>query len=97
MNTPHVHAEVMIAWLNDQSIKLEYKTSTFNRWIGQSQSVNPVTHPLYEWRIKPEPEPDVVRYLSLWHQSGYSAQQPDSNLKVTFDGETNKPKSAEVI
>ena len=51
----------------------------------------------FEWRIKPEPKPDVVRYRSVGEGSGYIVPQLDSNLKLTFDGETGKLKAAEVI
>jgi hypothetical protein len=97
MKTPHKHAEVLIAWLNDQSIKLEYKHSAWLFWQPQDEEVTPITHPKYEWRIKPEPEPDVVRYRCTGGGSGYLVPQPEGNLKLTFDGGTGKLKSAEVI
>ncbi len=57
------------------------------------------------YRIKPEPKPDVVRYMAI------SAPKTDyvetfvpslcpshaTNLRLTFDGETGKLKKAEVL
>jgi hypothetical protein len=98
MKTPHIHAEVMIAWLNDQSIKLEYRHRTWSHWQPQDEEVTPLTHPLYEWRIKPEPKPNFIRYgfLSSVFLGREVAENKD-NIKLTFDGETGKLKSAEVL
>jgi hypothetical protein len=103
MNTPHKYAEITIAWLNDQSIKLEYRLPNWDRWAVSSPQgfgMNPITHPLYEWRIKPEPKPDVVRLIDCWKDSlglAFRVKTIANNLKLTFDGETGKLKSAEVI
>jgi hypothetical protein len=51
-------------------------------------------------RIKPKPKPDVVRYTGIGLDYADDASErkfPTDNLKLTFDGETNKLKSAEVI
>jgi len=67
--------------------------------------ITPLTHSRHEWRIKPEPKPDVVRYLWASPDSGwctrvgnytYPATTPP-NLKIILDGETGKLKSAEVL
>jgi hypothetical protein len=56
--------------------------------------------------VKPEPKPDVVRFVVYeWNpaQERTCGGIPDqvqsffSNLKLTFDGETGKLKSAEVL
>ena len=51
-------------------------------------------------RVKSEPKPDVVWYAHI-HSHGYCipgiTHFPDANLKLTFDGETGKLKSAEVL
>lgn len=97
MNKPHKHAEIAIAWLQDQSIKLEFKRPLPGAvWEPRDGSMNPTTNVDYEWRIKPEPKPDVVGYADI--DSFYcSTQLAQHNLKLTFDGETGKLKSAEVI
>jgi hypothetical protein len=58
---------------------------------------NPSWNDDMEYRIKPEPKPDIVRYgiaMNLWGRSAFAI---GDNLKVTFDSETRKLKSAEVI
>jgi len=98
MKTPHKHAEVTIAWLQDQSIKLEY---TFDSWLGWAtpltKDINPISHPDHDWRIKPEPKPDVVRYGTATWYFGHEVAEYGDNLKAIFDSETGKLKSAEVI
>ena len=55
-------------------------------------------------RIKPEPKPDVIKYLNrlnffttsaLWEESDYHITK--DCLKLTFDGETGELKDAKVI
>jgi len=107
MKTPHKHAEVSIAWLNDQSIKLEFKHPGTGTWHDRYQSENPISYPHLEWRIKPEPKPEPVLFYSVkdyddnpdvkapkvkWTGSRY-----DSNLHLTFHAETGKLIKAEVI
>ena len=98
MKTPHKHAEVAIEWLNDQSIKLELKRPLGGAvWEVNYGLMNPISNSEYEWRIKPEPNPDTVRYgisMNLWGRSVFAI---GDNIKLTFDGETNQLKSAEVI
>jgi hypothetical protein len=49
--------------------------------------------------VKPEPKPDVVEKLSMYrnHNEVCSWCHGKPNLKLTFDGETGKLKSAEVL
>lgn len=51
-------------------------------------------------RMEEEPKPDVVRWI--WANSKFGEKSPDysdtpPNMKITFDGETGKLKSAEVL
>ena len=53
-----------------------------------------------EYRIKPEPKPDFYTYLTITHS--YTGTQNlcrygSDNVKFTYDGETRKLKSAEVL
>ena len=57
----------------------------------------------WEYRIKPEPKPDVVRYLKKsaihgWFETNHYLEGNSTNaiIKLTFDGETGELKSAEV-
>jgi hypothetical protein len=95
MKTPHKHAEILTVWLNDQSVELEFSTSDGAAW-AKSYGFNPISHPNYDWRIKPEPKPDIVWYTE--YRDGYAnTQHPRHNLKLTADGETGKLIKAEVI
>jgi hypothetical protein len=98
MKTPHKHAELIHAWADGAEI--EYFSNADCKWCC-------ITVPNWadnvEYRIKPEPKPDAVEYLFAkrdgaetsikWKISGCDSQ----NLKLTFDGETGKLKSAEVL
>ena len=87
----HKHADVIIAWANGASI--EHKTSMGNWMYLENPSWSKDT----EYRIKPEPKTDIVRYLEMPMFWGYVERRPESNMKVVFDGETGQLKSAEVI
>jgi len=96
----HKHADLIHAWADGAEIQ---------EWQEHLQvwetDKNPTWHPDSIYRIKPKPKHDVVAYLSkefhstlngfAWHESTY--QFHTSLLKITFDGETGKLKSAEVI
>ena len=94
MKTPHKHCELIKAWADGALIEARQGSTT--TWVT-------VKMPMWdghEYRIKPEPKPDVVRYGTVWHAShnwGCDVAEDDDNLKLTFDGETGKLKSAEVI
>lgn len=98
MKQPHKHAELIKAWADGAEIE----------WFdGRTWQV--VRSPAWcddtQYRVKPEPKPDVVRYMAI------SATKTDyvetfvpslcpsraTNLRLTFDGETGKLKKAEVL
>ena len=94
MNKPHIHAALIKAWADGAEIQLKDK--------GEWLDIQP--YGWYcdrEYRVKPEPKPDIV--LLGWIESNgeKSAFVKDScikdNLKLTFDGETGKLKAAEVL
>jgi hypothetical protein len=108
VNKPHKHAELIKAWADGAEI--EAFDSCIDEWVKAS---SPSWQNQIEYRIKPEPKPDVVLY-SIVHRVSYGlpcspyasmssayAQPPDpqtpANLKLTFDGETGELKSAEVL
>ena len=101
MGKPHKHAELIKAWADGYDIEyFEFDAwwyTTFPTWDLDKK-----------YRIKPEPKPDVVRYG--WAQynervgidvapddAWYQEHESHRNLKLTFDGETGKLKSAEVL
>jgi hypothetical protein len=98
MKTPRKHAELIKAWADGAEIEYrEYPDSgnwhvrDIPNWTGTGA-----------YRIKPEPKPDVVeKYKAdagLKYGGIHIAEHWETdNLKLTFDGETGKLKSAEVI
>ena len=97
MNTPHKHADVLRA-IADKGFEAGEWQHSFGDWREAHDFLNPLTHPQLEWRIKPEPKPDVVccGRVVAGKFGFYFSNGPD-NLRVTFDGETGKLKSAEAL
>jgi len=95
MKKPHKHAELIKAWADGAEI--EYRCYEDERWFATQ-------HP--EWtescfyRLKPEQKPDVVLY-ALINRGGVSAysefKTPADNVQLTFDGQTRKLKSVEIL
>jgi len=90
----HKHADLIHAWADGAQI--QYYGGT-----GNWENVDP---PLWngsgEYRIKPEPKPDFCTYstITFGNTGNQSTMQYGSdNMKFTYDGETRKLKSAEVI
>jgi hypothetical protein len=98
MKTPHKHAELIKAWADGAEIQLKLNA------VQWGDCVDPYWNPDIEYRVKPEPKPDLVYYgafdingliaidscFTMFHDAG-------DHIKVTFDGETGKLKSAEVL
>ncbi len=98
MKQPHKHAELIKAWADGAEIEMFDGAS----WLRRE---NPMWSEAIVYRIKPEPKPDVVRYMAI------SAPKTDyvetfvpslcpsraTNLRLIFDGETGKLKKAEVL
>ena len=99
MKTPHKHADLIKAWADGAEIEF--------RWNGGRDDWKRITAPRWDqegdYRIKPEPKPDVIDYVRVgsFHRIVVChlewARETNSNLKLTFDGETGKLKAAEVI
>lgn len=101
---PHKHAALIKAWADGATIEMHNPKYPRNGWC-------PVPEPRWnvdcEYRIKPEPEPDVVRYVVLRRNYGFRSRKeaemvkntlPDSEIQVaTFDGETGKLKDVCLI
>jgi len=92
----HKHAAVLRAIADRGYEAAEFRPSSSDTWIAASQSYNPMTSAHFEWRIKPEPKPDVVLYRALG-KAGDCRPFEGANICLTFDGETGKLKSAEVL
>mgnify|MGYP003441224788 CR=1 FL=1 len=74
-------------------------------WIDGSESVNPLKFPSLNWRVKPEPKPDVVRYYACADALGFNSLDGAKNswpdaigyFRWLLDGETGKLKSVEIV
>jgi len=96
MKTPHKHAALIHAWADGAEI--EYRKPNGD-WVLDDEMG---WYEDYYYRIKPEPKPDVVEKYKADANQKYGCVRmaehwEQDNLKLTFDGETGKLKSAEVI
>jgi hypothetical protein len=98
---PHKHAELIKAWADGADIEI---CALDGRWVF-------CENPTWEntnYRIKPEPKPDVIRYavfrensllgsvfLIVKDLSEESSVFP--SIKLFVDGETGEPKAVELI
>jgi hypothetical protein len=96
MGKPHKHAELIKAWADGAEIEWYDSSSREHRWKDCGETFDwlaPV-----EFRIKPEPKPDYVEYFwATFTGVLNSNSKSEHNLKLIFDGETGKLKSAEVL
>ena len=70
----HPHAEILIAIANNKNIQLQYREEDDDIWIDAAHT-DCLTHPHYEYRIKPEP---VKTYKILY-------QGRDGEFKVSLE------------
>jgi len=96
----HKHYDCIVAWAEGKQIQV-YRRD--DNWIND---LSPSWHFSEEYRIKPEPKPDAIRTIlieaTLFHNEPFvqvfrSRGCVCPNLRLTFDGETGKIKSAEVL
>lgn len=100
MSEPHKHRDLIIAWANGATI--QFKTPS-SGWItiGGKQVIE--WRDDHEYRIKPEPKPDLVQCYNVSSKEGIVLMGDREylcrpyNLQLIFDGETGKLKSAEVV
>jgi hypothetical protein len=91
----HKHADLIIEWANGAEI--EIRRNKDEPW---EKTEAPKWFCAFEYRIKPEPKPDVVLEYYVrknghaWERHMYHGK---INLKLTLDGETGELKSAEVM
>ena len=90
----HKHAEEIIAWANGAEIQL-YQIG-MGKWID---TLDPSWLEVTQYRIKPDPRPDVVvqYYANIYSISPVGHFDRIPNLKLTFDIETGELKAAEVL
>lgn len=101
---PHKHAKLIKAWADGAKIQVRFYG---NDW-QDIECNKPLWITDYEYRIKPEPKPDVILYAS-WFRKTIGNTTGDKDLalcwqwgcdgvlSITMDGETGKLKAAEVL
>lgn len=96
---PHKHAELIKAWADNPKLKLQWRElGIVENWIDVTGS--PAWSINVEYRIKPEPKPDVVvlGMLELEGDGDLSVcvdgfgRWDNINIKAVFDGETKRLK-----
>ncbi len=91
MKTPHKHAVLIKAWADGADIQYR-KQGEY--WVTDDEMG---WYEDYQYRIKPEPKPDVVRNFEIRTDGSVWLNTSGRNIRLTFDGEMGKLKSAEVI
>lgn len=97
---PRKHAELIKAWADGAEIEYE----SHGIWVDESY---PDWYPEMQYRIKPEPKPNVAKCFKLESHplaglrfsdcTGLPKNPGEYWIKVIFDGETGKPKLLEVV
>lgn len=92
-NKPRKHAELIKAWADGAKIQCRGDYSPDWKDVGDICGWYKQT----QYRIKPEPKPDSETTTgdSIWN--GVTGMRQFVELKYTFDGETGKLKSVEII
>ena len=97
MNKPHKHAELIKAWADGAEI--QFKRQQEKEW--QDAGPNPSWYECFDYRIKPQPKPDVVFTTHIEYDFGWkwinTTSIKEHNLRLKFDNKTGKLKSAEVL
>jgi len=91
----HKHANLSHAWADGAQIQHHHQFE--DRWDDVD---NPRWLDDHNYRIKPEPKPDFYTYLTVTHSHTGTqtlCRYGSDNVKFTYDGETRKLKSAEVL
>lgn len=93
----HKQYDFIVAWAEGKEI--QYKWPIEPVWTDCPHE--PSWNSCCEFRIKPVPKGDCVRYSKVRPYDGEaeiaSERIANDNLKLTFDGETGALKAAEVI
>ena len=93
----HKHADLIHAWADGAQIQHHHQFE--DRWDDVD---SPRWLDDHNYRIKPMPKPDMYKYVVVeaiddgftkWH----TCSPAHANLGLTFDGESGKLKSAEVL
>jgi len=106
MTTRHPQADILEAIAAGKQCQYVHRSSLLGWVDGGAPEILPllVGDTDYYVRVKPDREPDVVMYTPISMQTAYddnvyfeAHQTSRDSLKLTFDAETGKLISAEVI
>ena len=90
---PHKHAELIKQWADGSEIQQKGTYTTWTDFLGWWCTTGQI-----EYRIKPEPKPDVVTYYNLFCKNNpVRSNEHHAHIKLIWDGETGKIKDAEVL
>ena len=102
MKTPHKHAALIKAWADGEEIQWYDSSPREHRWKDCPETFG--WDERFQFRIKPRPRPDRVYYGvfdlvgNVVLESCFTVAKDDGDqIKITFDGDTGKLKSAEVL
>ena len=97
MTKPHKHAEIIKAWADGAEVEYRFHNGQkgWSEWKIHEQDKPFLSGSWWEYRIKPEPTPDVVKTYNV-SLSGSWTHHPH-NLKLTFDGVSGHLRKAEVV
>lgn len=90
--TPHKHKDLIIAWANGEEI--EWFDTASLVW---ELTTSPVWSEKFEYRIKPKNKEPIVRTMFVEAKPSFENVYNEPNLRLTFDGESHKLISAEVL
>jgi hypothetical protein len=96
---PHKHAELIKAWADGAVIQVKYDHAG---WVDWSITSSPEWHDYQEYRIKPEPQPKLIKYvITQAIEKGicrWDISEPAyANLKLVFNYESGVLEEAEVL
>jgi hypothetical protein len=97
----HRHAEAIIAWAEGNPIQYKHNLSE----VWRDCCGDPIWDADTQYRIKPEKKPDEIKYYghawtcetAKFFGRDDKNKAPSDVLRLTFDSETGKLKSAEVL
>jgi hypothetical protein len=90
----HKHYDMIVAWANGAQIEVEEPDGS---WV---HIPIPSWYEHNRYRVRPELKPDFYTYLTITHShTGTQTLRRcgSHNVKFTYDGETHKLKSVEII
>ena len=92
-NQPHPYAELIKAWADGE--KIEEFDPVRGEWFVTDR---PSWDTLTSYRIAKQPKQDVVKYFVASQEEMIPVSvQSNANIKCTYDGETGKLKSVEMV